>query len=145
VSEYTEQYYIPAAKRFLDRAAEKGAEGAKVVEWVHSLERKWANLRFGEVKVETGGEQHLFEVRVYLNGLDPDCVNVELYADGLDGGGPERYEMTRERQLVGAEHGYVYSAQVSAVRPADAYTARMAPRRAGVAVPLETAQILWQR
>ncbi len=145
VSEYTEQYYIPGAATFLDRAAEKGAKGAEALEWVHSLERKWANLRFGEVKVETGGERHLFEVRVYLNGLSPDCVRLELYAAGVDGGGPERHEMTRGRQLVGAEHGYVYSVQVPAIRAAGDYTARIVPNRAGIAVPLETAQILWQR
>ncbi|MEJ2683295.1 MAG: alpha-glucan family phosphorylase [Candidatus Sulfobium sp.] len=143
VSEYTEQYYIPAAKTFLARSAEKGAEGEEVVEWVHSLERKWANLRFGEVKVETKGDRHLFEVRLYLNGIAPDCVRVELYAEGASG--PERYEMARERQLVGAEHGYVYSAQVPAVRHVGDYTARIVPHRAGVAVPLETARILWQR
>ncbi len=145
VSEYTEQYYIPGAATFLDRAAGKGTKGAEGLEWVHSLERKWANLRFGEVKVETEGERHLFEVRVYLNGLSPDSVKVELYAVGVDGGNPERHEMTRGRQLVGAEHGYVYSAQVPATRSAGDYTARMVPTRAGVAVPLETAQILWQR
>ena len=145
VSEYTEQYYIPAAESFLQRSSEKGAEGARIVEWLHSVESKWANLRFGEIGVETKGQQHLFEVRVYLNGLDPGCVKVELYADGVNGGDPERHEMTRARQLVGAEHGYVYSAQVQAVRPPGDYTARMVPYCAGVTVPLETARIFWQR
>ena len=42
-----------------------------MVDWRHNLEQKWAALRFGEVKVETKGEQHVFEVQVYLNDLDP--------------------------------------------------------------------------
>ena len=42
-----------------------------MVDWQHSLEQKWATLRFGEVKVETRGEQHVFEVQVCLNDLDP--------------------------------------------------------------------------
>ena len=53
-----------------------------MVDWQHALEEKWAALRFGEVKVETDGEQHVFEVQVYLDDLDPDAVRVELYADG---------------------------------------------------------------
>jgi starch phosphorylase len=37
--------------------------------WVvrHSLEQKWGKLRLGEVKVETKGQQHIFDVQVYLN------------------------------------------------------------------------------
>ena len=57
-----------------------------MVDWQHSLEQKWATLHFGEVKVETRGEQHVFEVQVCLNGLDPQAVRVELYADGIKGG-----------------------------------------------------------
>ena len=73
-----------------------------------ALEQKWAALRFGEVKVETDGEQHVFEVQVYLNDLDPKAVRVELYADGVNGDGPVRQEMKRVRQLAGASGGYVY-------------------------------------
>jgi starch phosphorylase len=145
VREYTEQYYIPAASAYRERAAEKGAKGALVVSWQHLLEHNWANLRFGEVRGKTEGEQHVFEVQVYLNGLDPDAVRVELYADGLNGGEPVRQEMMRGQQLVGTESGYVYSAWVPATRPAIDYTVRVRPHRPGVAVPLEAAQILWQR
>ena len=56
-----------------------------MVDWQHSLEQKWATLHFGEVKVETDGEQHVFEVQVYLDDLDPNAVRVELYADGVNG------------------------------------------------------------
>ena len=56
-----------------------------------------------------------------------------------------RQEMKRVRQLAGASGGYVYSARVSATRPATDYTARVIPHCDGVAVPLEDARILWQR
>ena len=72
-------------------------------------------------------------------------MRVELYADGVMGGAPVRQEMKRVRQLAGASGGYVYSATVSAARPAADYTARVIPHRDGVAVPLEDARILWQR
>ena len=47
--------------------------------------RNGPTLHFGEVKVETDGEQHVFEVQVYLDDLDPKAVRVELYADGVNG------------------------------------------------------------
>jgi starch phosphorylase len=145
VREYTEQHYLPAATAYRERAADKGAMGSQVVNWQHTLEQKWAALSFGEVKVQTKAAQHVFEVQVYLNGLDPNAVRAELYADGIDGGALVRQEMTRGRQLAGAASGYVYSAAVSAARPSADYTARVIPHRDGVAIPLEEARILWQR
>jgi starch phosphorylase len=145
VRQYTEQYYIPAAAAYRERAADKGEVGVQVVAWQHALERGWGNLRFGEVTIAKNGDQHIFEVQVYLNGLDPNAVRVELYAEGVNDSDPVRNEMTRGPILVGAENGYVYSAQVQATRPATDYTARLIPYHTGIAVPLEAAQILWQR
>jgi len=145
VREYTEQYYLPAASAYRVRASDKGAMGKNLVNWQHTLEQKWAAMRFGEIKVETNGQQHIFEVKVYLNDIDPNAVQVELYADGINGSSPVRQEMKRGRQLVGAVGGYIYSVMVSATRPATDYTARVIPHCSGVAVPLEEARILWQR
>ena len=62
-----------------------------------------------------------------------------------NGGDPVRQEMKCVRQLAGASGGYVYSAAVSAARPPTDYTARVVPHHDGVAIPLESARILWQR
>ena len=145
VCEYTEQYYLPAALAYLERGADKGRGGAAIVDWRHALAHAWGALRFGEVKLDTRAEQHVFEVQVYLDGLDPDALRVELYADAVMGGAPVRQEMKRVRPLEGASGGYVYSAAVSAARPPADYTARVIPHHPGVAVPLEAARILWQR
>jgi starch phosphorylase len=145
VREYTEQHYLPAATTYRERAADKGAVGRRVVDWQQALEREWPALRFGEVKIESDGERHAFEVQVYLNDLDPNAVRVELYADGVNGQGPVRQEMTRVRQLEGEARGYAYSGRAPATRPATDYTARVIPQHSGVAVPLEATRILWQR
>jgi starch phosphorylase len=145
VRDYTEQHYLPAAAMFRDRAADKGAAGKRMADWRRALEKAWPALRFGEMKTETNGERHVFEVQVYLDDLDPDAVRVEVYADGAGGGGPVRQKMERVRPLAGSAGGYAYRAQVPAARPAADYTARMIPDHPGVAVPLEAARILWQR
>jgi len=145
VREYTERHYIPAAAAYRERAADKGAVGRNMINWEQTLKRQWAKLYFGNVTVDTRDEQHLFEIQVYLNDLDPKAVRVELYADGVNGNSPVRQEMTRVRPLAGASGGYVYSADVSAARSVRDYTARVIPHHDGVAVPLEVASILWQR
>jgi starch phosphorylase len=145
VREYTEQYYLPAATKYRERAANRGAVGKEMVEWQRRLGQKWEALHFGEVKVETLDEQHVFEAQVHLDDLDPRLVRVELYADGAMDRAPVRQEMMLVRPLADAPGGYVYRAAVPAARsPAD-FTPRLLPHGNGVAVPLEDARILWQR
>jgi starch phosphorylase len=145
VREYTEQHYLPAAASYRERAANKGAVGKQVVDWQHAMDRKWDSLRFGDVRVETNADHHIFQVELVLNNLDPNAARVELYADGIGGNAPVRQEMKRVGQLAAVSGGYVYSAAVSAARPPADYTARVIPQRSGIAVPFESARILWQR
>ena len=145
VREYTENYYLPALAAGQERAANKGALGAQIVNWRHNLEQKWAGIRFGEVKMESTAQKHTFEVQVFLDEIAPDTVRLELYADGRDDSGPVRQEMARVRPLTGSVNGYVYGASVPATRPAPDFTPRVVPHFPKIAVPLETSQILWQR
>jgi starch phosphorylase len=145
VREYTEQRYLPAATTFRERAANKGAVGRQIVDWQHAVERGWGLLRFGEVRVDTSAEHHVFEVDLFLNDVAPNAVRVELYAEGINGGEPVRQTMTYVRPAPDTEHVRVYQATVPATRPAGDYTARVVPQYLGVAVPLESNRILWQR
>jgi len=143
VREYTERHYLPGAAAYRERAADKGSVGLKMVEWQHALEKEWPALHFGAAKVETNAGQRVFEVEINLYGLDPAATRVELYADGVNGGGAVRQEMERVGELAGSS-GCTYRTQVSAARPATDYTPRLIPRYAGVAVPLESRRILWR-
>jgi starch phosphorylase len=145
VREYTEHHYLPATTAYHVRMANNGAIGRQIVDWQHRLEQQWALLHVGDVQMETRGQQHVFEVQVYLADLAPKAVRVEVYADGVMGSAPVRQEMQCVGQLAGASDGYVYSAAVSAARPPADYTVRVIPHYDGVAVPLEEAHILWQR
>jgi starch phosphorylase len=145
VREYTEQFYLPAAAAYRQRAADKGMLGAQILDWQRAVAHYWAAVRFGTLQVETSAEQHVFQLPVYFGALDPDAVRVELYADPVDGGAPLRQVMTRGAPLAGATNGYTFSAHVPASRPATEYTPRLIPHHPEAAVPLEAAQILWQR
>jgi starch phosphorylase len=84
-------------------------------------------------------------VQVYLDELDPDALEVELYAESPNGGPPVRQKMTRGEQLVGATRGWTYVAKLPVQLPAEHFTARLIPRQSGAAIPLEAAQIKWER
>ena len=145
VREYTEQHYLPAATAYHMRMDNKGAIGKLMVDWQHSLEQKWTALHFGEVKVETFGEKHVFEIQIFLADLDPKALQVELYADGINDSVSVTQEMKLLHALNGATGSYVYSAAVPSSRPPSDYTARLIPYFDGIAIPLEENLILWQR
>jgi starch phosphorylase len=96
------------------------------------------------VQVETEGEEHHFQAQVYLEGLNPDAVQVELYAESLDGGDPVRHAMVRGEPLAG-ENAWRYSAVVRADRPAADFTPRVIPCHPEAFVPLEATEILWYK
>jgi starch phosphorylase len=145
VREYTEEHYLPAAAAYRERVANGAAAARKIAGWRESLERKWDGVRLGVVKVETTVRGHVYDAHVRLGDLEPQAVRVELYADGLPGGVIVRLPMRRLRLTGVAAGEYVYRATAPATRPASDYTVRVVPARAGVAIPLEQARILWQR
>ena len=145
VREYVEQYYLPAAIAYRQRAASQGALGRQIIDWRHAVDQRWDSLRFAAFRASTEAGRHSFEADLLLNDLEPDQVRVELYADGMDGGDAVRQEMKWARTLSDVSRGGVYHATIAATRPAGDYMVRVMPQRAGVAVPLECARILWQR
>lgn len=146
VRQYAEEHYLPAAAAYCQRADAGGKFASDLLEWQRALATHFGRVRFGAIKIFTHDDHHTFEVQVYLDELDPEAVRVELYADPQqDGGDPIRQPMMRSEALVGSTGGYVYAANVAASRPAGNYTLRIIPFKAGAFVPLEAAQIIWQR
>ncbi|MFD1469499.1 alpha-glucan family phosphorylase [Hymenobacter caeli] len=144
VREYTENYYLPAATRYAQRAANKGAAGAAIVQQRQHIGDEWDKLAFGEVQTEAVANGYLFRVPVRLGALTPDQVLVELYANGLGGAAALRIPLVPDAAS-SAEGRYQYQALVTTTRPAGDFTARLLPTYEGLAVPLEDDRILWQR
>jgi starch phosphorylase len=144
VREYTEQHYMPAASAYLARAASKGEKGKQIADFLYDLDQKWGSLHFGEVKIISVENYYKIEVQVYFSDLNPETVQVELFANGIDGEGPVVQKMTRGTKIEGTDNAYHYNTPVTSGRPATDYTPRVIPNLTGVSVPLETNLILWQ-
>lgn len=144
VREYTESYYLPAAKALSEREQNNGACAVGILEWQHEVADHWMRLRLEDLKVDSDGNRHIFHVRAYFDEMDPAGARVELYADGQSGGPPERVPMERgEHPLVGSMNSWLFTASVPANRPAADFTPRLVPFHPGAATPLEANQILW--
>jgi glycogen phosphorylase len=145
VREYTEKHYIPEAVSYKSRAANAGAFGKKLVDWNHFLNKNWDKIHFGEIKIETKENQHIFKVDVHLSNIKPNSIRIELYADSIIEGSPIREEMKPLSKSPAAEGNYIFGAKVPSLRPATDYTPRVIPYYKDAAVPLEAKQILWQK
>ncbi len=144
--DYAEYYYAPAAAAYRERAADRGALGEQLLEWQGWLAERWSGIHFGHLEIDTAGDHHVFRVQVFLNEVEPDSVQVELFAEARPlEARPERIAMIRKEALVGAANGFVYEARLAASRPANDYTPRVIPHHPAALVPLEAAQILWKR
>jgi starch phosphorylase len=146
VREYTEKYYVPAASAYRERVEENGASAAGVLRWQQAVAEHWTTARFGPATVQTDDGHHNFKLPIHLGDLSPEFVQVELYANALPGGSPERHVMTRETgpEQAGTNE-CLYSARVTTKRPAVDYTPRLIPHNSQAIMPLEAPQILWQR
>ncbi len=141
---YVEKYYIPAANSFVKRSKNNGEIGEKIFQWQKSLERHWKNIYFGNLEYSRQENSYVVRVQVYLDGLSPDVVDVQCYAEPKeDGDGPEIHKMEPKEPLKGAINGYLYHAKFISDRPFSDYTPRIIPRCQEAMVPLENKKILW--
>ncbi len=133
VREYTERFYLPGAKRYQERAANKGANAKQLAEWMASMQKRWPHFRFLEQRVQTDAKEHLFEINVDFGGLHPDEIAIELFSSP---------QLKHAMQKVGENR---YSVSVPSDHPADQFTARARPSNPALVLPLELPLISWQK
>ncbi len=142
VCQYTTEYYLPAAKAYEARRSNQSALGIRLANWRRQIEQEWHSISFGDLQIVTHDGQHHFRVEVIFGRVDPQAVQVELFAEETEGR-PWRQPMARGDKLPDREGAYVFTAQAPATRPTSDFTPRLIPSFSGVAVPLEIPLILW--
>lgn len=138
--EYTEKYYIPAAELYQNRVNLSVKHN-----WPQLVEQQWKRLQFGQVHVDTFNNVHRFSVELALNGVDPNLLEVELFANGGGNAAPLRYAMHAGQPVKGDANSCVYSVEVPALHPSEFYTPRVLPcSEEAYTTALELPYILWQ-
>jgi starch phosphorylase len=143
VREYVDKLYSSAAKRYQRRTANKAQEAARLCRWRDTLIASWYKIRFGNLDIQKQGDSYGVTVTVYLGDIDPKALQVQLYADPLEGTEPEIHVMEKAGGIPETAGGYIYRGRIPARRPAEHYTPRIIPSFDGAQVPLEIANILW--
>ena len=143
VREYTEKFYLPAATEYLKRSAGKGAVGNKIIDTKHSLQSRWNDIHFGEVKTERIENGYSFRATIFFDNEIKDKTSVEVFANGINDEYPEIIKMNLQSTSENKEE-HIYHAEVNTTRQANDYIVRIIPCYEGVAVPIEDNLILWQ-
>ncbi len=143
VAEYLERLYLPAATSYRRRCEMGMHLAVELQSWQESLARHWAEIHWGNCQVESVDDGHVFRVQVYLGGVAPDAIAVQLYADAGRGEPPRIHPLRREHPLSGAASGYLYVGQAPADRPARDYTPRIIPAHPDAVIPAEARRIRW--
>jgi starch phosphorylase len=142
--EYVLGYYLPGARSLAARLAENGAPARRLEERIQRLRAHWPALRFGVRSIVAVDGALAVEAQVFLDDLDPEDVDVQLYADPpASDAPPERHSLKLAHALTGATGGYHYTARIATSREAGHYTLRVVPRLELADAPLEVDCILW--
>jgi starch phosphorylase len=143
--DYVTQGYLPISRRRRDRIEDGGKPAREMHLWAERLRQSWPSLHIGEPSIASADASLTFSVPVYFGDLQQDDLRVEIYADPLEEGTRGSLALERGDAIPGAVNGNVYSARISAARPARDYTVRVIPCRPDVQIPSELALIHWQK
>ncbi len=144
VREYVEKLYLPATTLLTGRKTQQ--QLALIRTWKEQLQSHWNHLRFGELTITEEQDVTVFSIPVYLDGIDPATIIVELYADKMEGQPAQIIAMTQGEELASSHHAYPYTCTLAKPhRNINEYTPRVIPKNSACLVPLETQEILWYR
>ena len=142
--EYVERLYLPSYWSFSKRRDNNGLKAASLCHWKKSIKNNWQSMRFGQADLNKQDGQYFYRIPLFFEGIDPENITVQLYADPQNGEKPEIYPMTRHEHLNEPENGYYFSVHFPIRRKISDYTPRVVPFFDGTETPIDANHILWK-
>lgn len=154
VREYTERFYLPAAARCRQFAADDMACARSLAAWKARVQANWAQVNIEAVEdlsppvLKVGSQVHV-RARVHLGSLGPDDVRVELYLGRVNAGGEIVEASATPMQPAGKDGDGTYLFEASAVpcprSGLHGFTVRVLPYHPDLVTPFLPGLIVWAR
>ena len=143
--DYVERCYLPAAATFRRRSSGRAKLARELEAWWRSIEVHWKEVHVGRVTAEPHGGWWAFAAEVHLGSLPAATIEVELYADAVDGSPAVREVMKPDTAAPDPSGASIYRASVPSTRPPWHFTPRIVPYHPEARVPIEAPLIVWPR
>ncbi|MGI6376165.1 MAG: alpha-glucan family phosphorylase [Anaerolineae bacterium] len=120
VKDYATRMYLPVSRRAVALSADGAARARAYAEWLGRVRRHWSAVRFDTVQVNVGDEARVreairVEARVWLDGLDPDDLSVQVcYGNARPDGSLHDHQIVEAGQVVCEEGDFCrYAADIA--------------------------------
>jgi starch phosphorylase len=143
IREYLDTIYRPAMQLFRQRTERPQAVAAELAGWERNLRAHWHEIRLGQATASRIGAQLHVSVPVTLGDIDPNGINVEVYADARDRWPLLCHPLSRSQPIAGTTNGFFYAGTLDDSRPLAHLTTRVVPHHPDALVPLELPLICW--
>jgi glycogen phosphorylase len=150
VTEYVERFYIPAAKRYSDLAANGGAKLGPIIEWRKLFRIAGSQVKITRVHAENSpeirvGEKIRVTASVFLGAIPPEYVRVQIVSGSVNANGTILNSSASDMKCAGkAENDYQYEGQLECVESGSyGFSVRAIPYHPDVRVPYEHPWLVW--
>ncbi len=151
LQEYTFDFYTPAAAR-LSQLTENNYELAKnLTAWKQKVKKGWDSIRFLNVESDETKDLSIkskftIQTDIYLDGLDPADIDVQIYYGKLNSQSliQDGKFLSMQNTEKMSENKYRYRGEISDwVSGLNGFTLRIIPSHAALANPFEDGLIYW--
>jgi len=153
VRDYTEECYLPSAQRSQRMLGDDLKHAKALASWKEHVRKEWGNVRIERTWTEQAGSQDLrvgdqlqVQAEVYLGGLKPTDVAVELYYGPVDGEGIIVNGRTLPT-LIAQSRGkgrFVFAGAITCQTSGrHGYALRIVPAHEDLGTPFEMGLVLW--
>ncbi len=151
VLEYATRFYLPAARRTADLMADDLKRARALAAWQQRVSQEWPKLHVVAVQSNlngqvTAGDEVKVTAQIYLDGLTPDDVAIDLYAGRVNPDGQIVDGTATPMRSVGAPADGVYTFEGSVKTRTSGehgFAIRALPHHPDLANPYAPHLILW--
>ncbi|MBI4651905.1 alpha-glucan family phosphorylase, partial [Candidatus Desantisbacteria bacterium] len=150
VCEYTENFYLPAAKRYSKIISNNMQDVKNLAKWKHYIRTNWSEIYVENVEAETSHPLPVMsklEVRatVDLKKLSPNDVKVQIYYGMLNPEGEIENSNTIDMMLLEQKDGkYIYSGNIICdYSGQNGYSVRIIPFHEDLINPMDMGMVKW--
>jgi glycogen phosphorylase len=144
LQEYLENFYFPAAVNLEARQINDNTLATELVLWHEHLHKHWHEIHTRESHISEQTDHWLAEVTVFLGGIKPNMIAVQMIADASSTQPVQVVQFNLLHKIEGSINAYRYRGQLPKSRAVHDFTLRVISAHNHVEVPAENTLIYWQ-